>query len=110
MVVQCVAVIQKENRKFCLAAEGLGNRLCFLEPTFEAKVRFPEMTSVGKKKTKKTSCPLILCTGRRCLRRGINHNSGSGQWEMCNLVVSVAMGRRNAFISGRRELRAALHY
>lgn len=39
MVLQCVATIQKEHRKFCLAAEGLGNRLCYLEPTSEAKVR-----------------------------------------------------------------------
>ena len=38
VVLQCVAAIQKENRKFCLAAEGLGNRLCYLEPTSEAKV------------------------------------------------------------------------
>ncbi|KAM7375704.1 hypothetical protein PAMP_005487 [Pampus punctatissimus] len=37
VVLQCVACIQKENRKFCLAAEGLGNRLCYLEPTSEAK-------------------------------------------------------------------------
>lgn len=39
VVLQCVATIQKEHRKFCLAAEGLGNRLCYLEPTSEAKVR-----------------------------------------------------------------------
>ena len=38
VVLQCVASIQKENRKFCLTAEGLGNRLCYLEPTSEAKV------------------------------------------------------------------------
>lgn len=38
VVLQCVACIQKENRKLCLAAEGLGNRLCYLEPTSEAKV------------------------------------------------------------------------
>ncbi|TMS21477.1 Ryanodine receptor 3 [Larimichthys crocea] len=52
VVLQCVACIQKENRKFCLAAEGLGNRLCYLEPTSEAKVqqRFSE-------------------TKRRCLER-----------------------------------------
>ncbi|KFP95212.1 Ryanodine receptor 3, partial [Tyto alba] len=37
VVLQCVASIHKEQRKFCLAAEGLGNRLCFLEPTSEAK-------------------------------------------------------------------------
>uniref|UniRef100_A0A3B4AQB1 Inositol 1,4,5-trisphosphate/ryanodine receptor domain-containing protein n=1 Tax=Periophthalmus magnuspinnatus TaxID=409849 RepID=A0A3B4AQB1_9GOBI len=37
VVLQCVACIQKENRKLCLAAEGLGNRLCYLEPTSEAK-------------------------------------------------------------------------
>ncbi|KAK1793405.1 hypothetical protein P4O66_011783 [Electrophorus voltai] len=37
VVLQCVACIQKENRKFCLSAEGFGNRLCYLEPTSEAK-------------------------------------------------------------------------
>lgn len=40
VVLQCIANIHKEQRKFCLAAEGLGNRLCFLEPTSEAKVRW----------------------------------------------------------------------
>uniref|UniRef100_A0A673C6E5 Ryanodine receptor 3 n=1 Tax=Sphaeramia orbicularis TaxID=375764 RepID=A0A673C6E5_9TELE len=30
-------------RKFCLAAEGLGNRLCFLEPTSEAKYVPPDL-------------------------------------------------------------------
>ncbi|TKS76306.1 Ryanodine receptor 3 [Collichthys lucidus] len=41
VVLQCVATIQKEHRKFCLAAEGLGNRLCYLELTSEAKVLTP---------------------------------------------------------------------
>lgn len=39
VVLQCITNVHKEQRKFCLAAEGLGNRLCFLEPTSEAKVR-----------------------------------------------------------------------
>ncbi|XP_036928490.1 ryanodine receptor 3-like isoform X4 [Acanthopagrus latus] len=43
VVLQCVACIQKENRKFCLAAEGLGNRLCYLEPTSEAKYVPPDL-------------------------------------------------------------------
>uniref|UniRef100_A0A8D3BWH2 Ryanodine receptor 3 n=1 Tax=Scophthalmus maximus TaxID=52904 RepID=A0A8D3BWH2_SCOMX len=43
LVLQCVACIQKENRKFCLAAEGLGNRLCYLEPTSEAKYVPPDL-------------------------------------------------------------------
>uniref|UniRef100_A0A3Q3GQL7 Ryanodine receptor 3 n=1 Tax=Labrus bergylta TaxID=56723 RepID=A0A3Q3GQL7_9LABR len=43
VVLQCVACIQKENRKFCLAAEGLGNRLCNLEPTSEAKFVPPDL-------------------------------------------------------------------
>uniref|UniRef100_A0A452HRC0 Uncharacterized protein n=1 Tax=Gopherus agassizii TaxID=38772 RepID=A0A452HRC0_9SAUR len=43
VVLQCVANIQKEQRKFCLAAEGLGNRLCFLEPTSEAKYVPPDL-------------------------------------------------------------------
>ncbi|KAA0711620.1 Ryanodine receptor 3 [Triplophysa tibetana] len=43
VVLQCVACIQKENRKFCLSAEGLGNRLCYLEPTSEAKYYPPDV-------------------------------------------------------------------
>ncbi|XP_009293048.2 ryanodine receptor 3 isoform X1 [Danio rerio] len=43
VVLQCVAAIQKENRKFCLSAEGLGNRLCYLEPTSEAKYVPPDL-------------------------------------------------------------------
>uniref|UniRef100_W5N4D0 Ryanodine receptor 3 n=1 Tax=Lepisosteus oculatus TaxID=7918 RepID=W5N4D0_LEPOC len=43
VVLQCVANIQKEHRKFCLAAEGLGNRLCYLEPTSEAKYVPPDL-------------------------------------------------------------------
>uniref|UniRef100_A0A7N6ATK7 Ryanodine receptor 3 n=1 Tax=Anabas testudineus TaxID=64144 RepID=A0A7N6ATK7_ANATE len=35
--------IQKEHRKFCLAAEGLGNRLCYLESTSEAKYVPPDL-------------------------------------------------------------------
>eukprot|EP00063_Salmo_salar_P056129 XP_014030964.1 PREDICTED: ryanodine receptor 3-like isoform X6 [Salmo salar] len=43
VVLQCVACIHKENRKFCLTAEGLGNRLCYLEPTSEAKYVPPDL-------------------------------------------------------------------
>ncbi|XP_030626784.1 ryanodine receptor 3 [Chanos chanos] len=43
VVLQSVATIQKENRKFCLSAEGLGNRLCYLEPTSEAKFIPPDL-------------------------------------------------------------------
>uniref|UniRef100_A0A7N8YKL7 Ryanodine receptor 3 n=1 Tax=Mastacembelus armatus TaxID=205130 RepID=A0A7N8YKL7_9TELE len=43
VVLQSVATIQKEHRKFCLAAEGLGNRLCYLEPTSEAKYVPPDL-------------------------------------------------------------------
>ncbi|TNM94653.1 hypothetical protein fugu_017412 [Takifugu bimaculatus] len=43
VVLQCVATIQKEHWKFCLAAEGLGNRLCYLEPTSEAKYVPPDL-------------------------------------------------------------------
>uniref|UniRef100_A0A669D3V1 Ryanodine receptor 3 n=1 Tax=Oreochromis niloticus TaxID=8128 RepID=A0A669D3V1_ORENI len=43
VVLQSVATIQKEHRKFCLAAEGLGNRLCYLESTSEAKYVPPDI-------------------------------------------------------------------
>uniref|UniRef100_A0A3B5AHK0 Ryanodine receptor 3 n=1 Tax=Stegastes partitus TaxID=144197 RepID=A0A3B5AHK0_9TELE len=43
VVLQSAATIEKEHRKFCLAAEGLGNRLCYLEPTSEAKYVPPDM-------------------------------------------------------------------
>ncbi|KAF5900095.1 ryanodine receptor 3-like isoform X1, partial [Clarias magur] len=43
VVLQCVACIQKENRKFCLSAEGFGNRLCYMELTSEAKYVPPDL-------------------------------------------------------------------
>ncbi|XP_034436295.1 ryanodine receptor 3 isoform X5 [Hippoglossus hippoglossus] len=43
VVLQSVATIQKEHCKFCLAAEGLGNRLCYLESTSEAKYVPPDL-------------------------------------------------------------------
>lgn len=45
VVLQSVATFQKEHHKFCLAAEGLGNRICYLESTSEAKVRRKKKTS-----------------------------------------------------------------
>ena len=39
MVLQCTAAAHKEQQKLCLAAEGFGNRLCFLESTSNSKVR-----------------------------------------------------------------------
>ena len=38
VVLQCSATINKEQQKLCLAAEGFGNRLCFLESTSNSKV------------------------------------------------------------------------
>ncbi|KAK7907584.1 hypothetical protein WMY93_016196 [Mugilogobius chulae] len=43
VVLQSVATIEKEHRKFCLAAEGLGNRICYLESTSEAKYVPPDL-------------------------------------------------------------------
>nr|3QR5_A Chain A, Cardiac Ca2+ release channel [Mus musculus]3QR5_B Chain B, Cardiac Ca2+ release channel [Mus musculus] len=37
VVLQCTATIHKEQQKLCLAAEGFGNRLCFLESTSNSK-------------------------------------------------------------------------
>ncbi|KAL6043138.1 hypothetical protein STEG23_019319, partial [Scotinomys teguina] len=39
VVLQCTATIHKEQQKLCLAAEGFGNRLCFLESTSNSKFR-----------------------------------------------------------------------
>ncbi|GCB66000.1 hypothetical protein scyTo_0014941, partial [Scyliorhinus torazame] len=44
VVLQSTATIQKEQRKFCLSAEGFGGRLCFLEPTSEAKYVPPDLS------------------------------------------------------------------
>ena len=38
VVLQCLAMIYKEQQKLCLAAEGFGNRLCFLESISNSKV------------------------------------------------------------------------
>lgn len=44
VVLQSVATIKKEQRKFCLSTEGFGSRLCFLEPTSEAKYVPPDLS------------------------------------------------------------------
>lgn len=38
VVLQCSATVHKEQQKLCLAAEGFGNRLCFLESISNSKV------------------------------------------------------------------------
>ncbi|KAK3528566.1 hypothetical protein QTP70_002801 [Hemibagrus guttatus] len=38
VVLQCSATLHKEQQKLCLAAEGFGNRLCFLESTSNSKL------------------------------------------------------------------------
>uniref|UniRef100_A0A8C9E6F2 Inositol 1,4,5-trisphosphate/ryanodine receptor domain-containing protein n=1 Tax=Phocoena sinus TaxID=42100 RepID=A0A8C9E6F2_PHOSS len=43
MVLQCSAMVLKEQLKLCLAAEGFGNRLCFLEPTSNAQNVPPDL-------------------------------------------------------------------
>ncbi|KAK9394332.1 ryanodine receptor 1 [Crotalus adamanteus] len=43
VVLQCSAVVFNEQMKLCLAAEGFGNRLCFLEPTSNAQKVPPDL-------------------------------------------------------------------
>uniref|UniRef100_A0A5F8GAP9 Ryanodine receptor 1 n=1 Tax=Monodelphis domestica TaxID=13616 RepID=A0A5F8GAP9_MONDO len=43
VVLQCSATTLKEHIKLCLAAEGFGNRLCFLEPTSNAQNVPPDL-------------------------------------------------------------------
>ncbi|XP_072867965.1 ryanodine receptor 2 isoform X6 [Chlorocebus sabaeus] len=44
VVLQCTATIHKEQQKLCLAAEGFGNRLCFLESTSNSKNVPPDLS------------------------------------------------------------------
>ncbi|XP_029604432.1 ryanodine receptor 2-like [Salmo trutta] len=44
VVLQCSATVQKEQQKLCLAAEGFGNRLCFLESTSNSKNVPPDLS------------------------------------------------------------------
>uniref|UniRef100_A0A8D0HN71 Ryanodine receptor 2 n=1 Tax=Sphenodon punctatus TaxID=8508 RepID=A0A8D0HN71_SPHPU len=44
VVLQCTATVHKEQQKLCLAAEGFGNRLCFLESTSNAKNVPPDLS------------------------------------------------------------------
>uniref|UniRef100_A0A8V0Y5U8 Ryanodine receptor 1 n=1 Tax=Gallus gallus TaxID=9031 RepID=A0A8V0Y5U8_CHICK len=43
VVLQCTTTLLKEQLKLCLAAEGFGNRLCFLEPTSNAQNVPPDL-------------------------------------------------------------------
>nr|XP_015218325.1 PREDICTED: ryanodine receptor 2 isoform X6 [Lepisosteus oculatus] len=44
VVLQCSAIVHKEQQKLCLAAEGFGNRLCFLESTSNSKNVPPDLS------------------------------------------------------------------
>uniref|UniRef100_A0A6I8PDZ5 Ryanodine receptor 2 n=1 Tax=Ornithorhynchus anatinus TaxID=9258 RepID=A0A6I8PDZ5_ORNAN len=44
VVLQCTTTIHKEQQKLCLAAEGFGNRLCFLESTSNSKNVPPDLS------------------------------------------------------------------
>ncbi|KAM9837412.1 LOW QUALITY PROTEIN: ryanodine receptor 2 [Aulostomus maculatus] len=44
VVLQCSATIRKEQQKLCLAAEGFGNRLCFLESISNSKNVPPDLS------------------------------------------------------------------
>ncbi|XP_038616986.1 ryanodine receptor 2 [Tachyglossus aculeatus] len=44
VVLQCTTAIHKEQQKLCLAAEGFGNRLCFLESTSNSKNVPPDLS------------------------------------------------------------------
>uniref|UniRef100_A0A8C3R4K8 Ryanodine receptor 2 n=1 Tax=Cyanoderma ruficeps TaxID=181631 RepID=A0A8C3R4K8_9PASS len=44
LVLQCTATVHKEQQKLCLAAEGFGNRLCFLESTSNSKNVPPDLS------------------------------------------------------------------
>ncbi|XP_060751069.1 ryanodine receptor 2 [Tachysurus vachellii] len=44
VVLQCSATLHKEQQKLCLAAEGFGNRLCFLESTSNSKNVPPDLS------------------------------------------------------------------
>ncbi|XP_072559363.1 ryanodine receptor 2 isoform X3 [Paramormyrops kingsleyae] len=44
VVLQCSTTIHKEQQKLCLAAEGFGNRLCFLESTSNSKNVPPDLS------------------------------------------------------------------
>ncbi|XP_038623542.1 ryanodine receptor 1 isoform X2 [Tachyglossus aculeatus] len=43
VVLQCNTTVLKEQLKLCLAAEGFGNRLCYLEPTSNAQNVPPDL-------------------------------------------------------------------
>ncbi|XP_064847730.1 ryanodine receptor 3-like [Oncorhynchus masou masou] len=88
VVLQSVATIQKENRKFCLSVEGLGNRLCFLEPTSEAKYVPPDLCI----------CCFILeqSLSVRALQEMLAHtvpnNEGKADHEQWRLLRRAAQG------------------
>uniref|UniRef100_A0A3Q3N6U1 Ryanodine receptor 2a (cardiac) n=1 Tax=Mastacembelus armatus TaxID=205130 RepID=A0A3Q3N6U1_9TELE len=44
VVLQCSATMHKEQQKLCLAAEGFGNRLCFLESISNSKNVPPDLS------------------------------------------------------------------
>ena len=109
VVLQCVANVHKEQRKFCLAAEGLGNRLCFLEPTSEAKVSLTVCPAPSRLAPQKSSrgwdCWDMVVRVIRMVRKKSERTHLFLKWEADqNSVFQCSAGH-----GGRLEVIVSLH-
>ncbi|XP_048805476.1 ryanodine receptor 3 isoform X1 [Lagopus muta] len=94
VVLQCVSSIHKEQRKFCLAAEGLGNRLCFLEPTSEAKYVPPDLCICNFVLEQSLS---VRALQEMLTNTGDNANEGAAQGGHRTLLYGHAILLRHSF-------------
>lgn len=95
VVLQSSATIHKEQQKLCLAAEGFGNRLCFLESISNSKVLMKFMYFVGGEV--ESWCLLLLCVsvapnwfGTKCSWNVPFVGLDIGQSKMFGLLVFVS--------------------
>uniref|UniRef100_A0A3B3XZJ7 Ryanodine receptor 2b (cardiac) n=1 Tax=Poecilia mexicana TaxID=48701 RepID=A0A3B3XZJ7_9TELE len=89
VVLQCSATIQKEQQKLCLAAEGFGNRLCFLESISNSKNVPPDLSI----------CTFVLeqSLSVRALQEMLASTEEKAEGSFCFLITFIFIGCKNAF-------------
>uniref|UniRef100_A0AAZ1Y3U1 Ryanodine receptor 2 n=1 Tax=Oreochromis aureus TaxID=47969 RepID=A0AAZ1Y3U1_OREAU len=108
VVLQCSATIHKEQQKLCLAAEGFGNRLCFLESISNSKNVPPDLsicTFEMLANTQENADGMAQGGGHRTLLYGhavLLRHSYSGMY-LCCLSTSRSSTDKLAFDVGLQE-------
>ncbi|ELK32121.1 Ryanodine receptor 2 [Myotis davidii] len=108
VVLQCTAAAHKEQQKLCLAAEGFGNRLCFLESTSNSKSPATQCEGGTKEGPKELHRPLTAEAGPRSVPRSCPCHSPRRRAQGGSQGAAPATHRRGGTKERPKELPLSL--